>query len=78
MSLEDQIREMAAQGELTHLSLTPIHEGKQHVWAASFCAASPIGGYTFVLESDPVEALCRAIRETKLKTRKPRVSEPAQ
>lgn len=63
MTLEELIRDMAQRGELTHLSLSPYE--KQ--WAVSFCAASPIGGYTFILDMDPVEALCRAISETKLR-----------
>lgn len=70
MTLEELIRDMAQRGELTHLSLSPVHDGKKHTWAASFCAASPIGGYTFILDDDPAEALCRAITETKLRKRK--------
>jgi hypothetical protein len=65
-NLEALIRDMVARGEMTHLSLSPYE--KQ--WAVSFCAASPINGYTFVLDKDPINALCRAITETKLKTRK--------
>ncbi len=67
MNLEAMIRDMAARGELTHLSLSPIHDSKKPMWAVSFCAASPINGYTFILDPDPVDAMCRAIAETKLK-----------
>jgi hypothetical protein len=72
VTLEELIRDMAQRGELTHLSLSPV--GKE--WAASFCAASPIGGYTFILDADPATALVRAIQETKLRKRRPENKEP--
>lgn len=66
LNLEELIHDMAERGELTHISLSPYE--KQ--WAVSFCAASPVGGFTFILDDDPVMAMCRAITETKLKTRR--------
>ncbi len=70
MNLEELIRDMAERGELTHLSISPVHNGKKVTWAVSFCAASPINGYTFILDDDPVDAMMRAITETKLKKRR--------
>lgn len=64
-SLEDAIREMAARGEITHLSLTP--RGKN--WGASFSPASSMGN-AFGEDKDPVEAIFQAFEEIKL--RRPR------
>ncbi len=66
MNLEELIHDMVKRGEMTHLSLSPYE--KQ--WAVSFCAASPINGYTFIIDDDPVNAICRAIEETKLRKRR--------
>ncbi len=63
--LERLIRDMVEKGELTHLSLSPYEKN----WAVSYCAASPVGGYTFIIDKDPVNAIVRAIEETKLKKR---------
>ncbi len=72
MKLEELIHDMAKRGELTHLSLSPV--GKE--WAVSFCAASPINGYTFVVDADPVNAICRAIEETKLRKQRSDAGRP--
>ncbi len=78
MSLEELIHDMVKRGEMTHLSLSPYE--KQ--WAVSFCAASPINGYTFIIDDDPVNAIRRALTETIRKQRRdagrPRKSETTE
>lgn len=64
-NLEEVIRDLAARGELTHLSLTPRGKG----FSASFGAASPAGGYGFGEAADPVDAILNAIETVKLKRR---------
>ncbi len=66
MRLEELIYDMVKRGELTDLSLSP--RGDQ--WSATFAPASPASGFTFVLDKDPVNALRRAIVETKLRKRR--------
>jgi hypothetical protein len=51
--LEDLIRQMAAKGELTHLSLIPAAGGQ---WSASFTPASVFGSNQFTA-ADPIAAL---------------------
>lgn len=73
--LEDLIRDVAARGELTHLSLAPrkIEQGENKFvngWGATFAPASVMGN-TFGESTDPVEALKSAITDAKLRRRPP-------
>lgn len=63
-SLEDMIRAAARNGELTHLSLTPIAgKGPKGVsWSASYSPASKWGS-GFGNDPDPVKALKLAITD---------------
>lgn len=72
--LEDLIRDVAARGELTHLSLAPrkIERGENKFvngWSATFAPASVMGN-TFAEDVDPVVALKQCIEDAKLR-RKP-------
>lgn len=69
--LDQTIRDLAARGEISHISLTARHEGtKQIGWHASF---SPAGTYgvTTAEGSDPIEVLIAALTSAKLKRRSP-------
>ena len=69
--LEDRLRALAAKGELTHISLTPRHDGKKFLgWAASYAPATGWGP-GFALDADPVTAILMAIESWK-PARKPR------
>lgn len=65
MTLEELIRDMASRGQITHLSVIPDSTG----WRAVFCAASVTSGYTTAHDKDPVEAMRKAIVETKIRKR---------
>ncbi len=78
MRLEELIQDMVERGEMTHLSLSPVLSGKRQLWEAKFCAASPAGGYTLVSAEDPVEALCGAIENTKLRKRRGNARGPSK
>lgn len=64
--LETTLRDLAARGEITHLSLVPSKKG----WRASF-APSSIFGNSFAEDRDPVKALLLACQSAKLKKRAP-------
>lgn len=67
-SLEDMIRAAAKNGELTHLSLTPV-AGKGPlgcVWSASYSPASKWGS-GFGRHADPVEAIKLAMTDQRFK-----------
>ncbi len=66
MTLEELIHDMAARGELTHLSVIPHNDGS---WAATFCCATAAGGFTTAKHKDPVEAMKLSITEAKVKRR---------
>lgn len=64
ITLDERLREIAARGELTYLSLVPI-AGKGTggiVWSASYSPAST-WGHAMCRHADPVEALMMAIDE---------------
>lgn len=63
--LETVIRDLAARGELNHISLTPSQNGK--LWRGSF-APSSVFGISYAEDADPVMALIRAC-SVKTKTR---------
>lgn len=63
-TLEDRIRELAARGELTHVSLAP--SGKK--WMASYAPAS-VFGTSQAEHADPVQAILDAFDGIKLKRR---------
>jgi hypothetical protein len=66
ITLDERLREIAARGELTHLSLIPV-AGKGTapggvVFSASYSPAST-WGHAICTHPDPVEALMMAIDE---------------
>ena len=67
-SLEDTLRDIAARGELSHLSLAPSQGGK--MWRASFAMCSHFG-VSFAEDADPAPAIILALTSAKLK--RPRV-----
>jgi len=69
--LEERIRDLAERGNLTHISLTPRHDGRKLLgWAASYSPATG-WGQGFGLDADPVTAILTAIDDWK-PARKPR------
>lgn len=71
MTLEEKIRDVAARGELTHLSVVPVAGG----WSASFAHASGYGT-SFAQDPDPVKAMIKALGMPKLA--RLRMSKPNQ
>lgn len=67
-SLEDTIRDLAARGEISHISLVPSQNGK--LFRASFAPCS-VFGVVFAEDVDPVKALVKACTEAKIKRRAP-------
>lgn len=67
-SLEDMIRTAAANGELTHLSLTPTAgTGPGNIgWSASFSPASRWCNGFGRHDSDPVEAIKLAMNDDRM------------
>lgn len=67
-NLEDIIRALAANGELTHLSLTPTAgKGPGNIgWAASYSPASRWANGFGKHETDPVEAIKMAINDERM------------
>jgi hypothetical protein len=64
ITLDERLRDIAARGELTYLSLIPV-AGKGTdgvVWSASYSPASA-WGHGMARHADPVEALMLAIDE---------------
>ena len=68
-SLEDTLRDLAARGEISHISLVPSQSGK--MWRGSFAMCSHFG-VSFAEDKDPVQALMLVLTSAKLK--KPRAS----
>lgn len=72
-NLEEVLRDLAARGEISHVSLTPspdkIVDGKQ-VWRASFAMCSKFG-VSFAEDTDPVKAIQIALTTAPLKRRAP-------
>lgn len=66
-SLEETIREIAARGDMSHISLVPSQKG--NLWRASFTPCS-VFGISFAEDADPVKALQLAMTSTKLKSRR--------
>jgi hypothetical protein len=62
--LETIIRDLAARGELSHISLTPSSDGKK--WRGSFTMCSKYG-VSFGEDKDPIEALRIACTTAKMK-----------
>lgn len=70
--LESKIRELAARGDITHISLTPLIGGN---WSAVYAPAS-VYSVASVIDADPIKALTRALNEPKLKSRRPKDADP--
>lgn len=68
--LGERLRTLAAKGNLTHLSVVPLHRGKEVIWAASYAPAMG-WGHGFGNDPDIVTAILAAIDDWK-PTRKPR------
>jgi hypothetical protein len=72
--LESMIRDLAARGELTHLSVVPsvYMMGSKAVkgFAATFAPASNFGN-TFGQDTDPVNAMKAALNDAKLRRKAP-------
>lgn len=68
--LETTLHDLAARGDITHLSLVPSQDGK--LWRACYAPAS-VFGHTFAEDKDPVKAIMMAFKTTKLKSRAPRM-----
>lgn len=67
MSLETIIRECVSRGEFVHLSVSSNPSGKG--FSCSYAPASAFG-ITILSGDDPVEIMCRAITDTKLRKRR--------
>lgn len=67
-NLDETIRDLAARGEVTHLSLAPNPSGKG--WRATFAPASHFG-VCFGGDVDPVKAIMLAIDGAKLRRKAP-------
>ena len=60
------LRDLAARGELNHVSLMPSQDGK--MWRASFAMCSKFG-ISFAEDADPAQAIILACTTAKLKPR---------
>lgn len=69
MTLEEQIRDAIARGDMTHLSVSARADG---TWSATFAPAASFGAH-HATERDPVKAMQNAIGAAKL-ARKPRAT----
>lgn len=67
VGLEEAIRQLAARGEISNLSLTMNGTGTK--WRACFAPCS-VFGLSYAEDADPAVALQRALTTMKLKTRK--------
>jgi hypothetical protein len=65
-NLEETIRDLAARGELSHISLSPSQNGK--LWRASFTMCSKFG-VSFGEDEDPIKALMLACTTAKMAPR---------
>jgi hypothetical protein len=72
-TLEDRITELAARGELVHLSITG---GNTDGFRASFCPSSTYGA-SHAAHKNPIDALNAAIDGAKMKRRRT-VSKPGE
>lgn len=72
MSLEEKLRAYAAKGELVSLSL--VSDG--HQFRAAFTCASTLGGHAFGEDTDPVEAIEKALKASPAKPA--RVTKPKE
>lgn len=70
MTLEEKLRAYAAKGELVHLSVVAAGGA----FNCTFAAASPVGGYSTGHDTDPVEAIEKALKASSAKPA--RVSKP--
>jgi hypothetical protein len=68
-TLEETIRQLAARGEISNISLAM--NGSHTRWRACFVPCSTFG-QSFAEDEDPIKALMTALTTVKLKTRKPR------
>lgn len=66
INLEAVLRDLAARGELSHISLTPSQNGK--MWRGSFTMCSKFG-VSFGEDADPAQALILACTTAKMKPR---------
>lgn len=76
MTLEEILKDCAARGELTHVSVTANPSGKS--FTCSYAAASQFG-INFATSDCPVEAIREAISTMKLRKRhveKPNAEKP--
>jgi hypothetical protein len=64
MTLEDLIRDAAARGNMTNLSIAPTPDGKR--WRACYAPAKTMG-VSFAEDDDPVVAMKEAFRHNKAK-----------
>jgi hypothetical protein len=58
-TLDELIREQAAKGNITHISITPNADGTWHA-----CFTPAVAGHAMADGADPVEALKAAIKAT--------------
>ena len=68
MSLETTLRDLAARGELTYVSVVPVAGKGGIVYSATVAPASKFG-HVFGRDADPVKAILKACAELKLKRR---------
>lgn len=66
--LEQAIRDLAARGEISHISLSPSQNGT--LWRGSYAMCSTFG-VSFAEDKDPVVALTQAMTTARLKRRPP-------
>lgn len=69
MALEKTLRDLAAAGELTYLSIVPVAGPGGVVFSATFSSASK-WGHSTETHADPVQAALDAIAAVKLPKRK--------
>ena len=60
------LRDLAARGELNHVSIVPSQNGK--MWRASFAMCSRFG-ISFAEDADPAQAIILACTTAKMKPR---------
>lgn len=72
VGLEETIRQLAARGEISNLSLSKNGTGSK--WRACFAPCS-VFGLSYAEDPDPCVALQRALTSVKLKTRKAHVKD---
>ena len=65
-TVDDVLHDLAARGEISHISLTPNSRGDG--WCASFTMCSRFGT-SFAEDRDPAQAIIRACTTAKMKPR---------